>query len=100
MESPGSHRLRSGRVSDPGRLYLLTFHDRALRREEDVKAVARYIIANPFGLAWCGGLVIIHIGIVCGCESAGEGFALISRHKAAPTKSRVRRSMWERPRHY
>ena len=47
MESPGSHRLRSGRVSDPGRLYLLTFHDRALRREEDVKAVARYIIANP-----------------------------------------------------
>ncbi|WP_176509641.1 MULTISPECIES: REP-associated tyrosine transposase [Pseudomonas] len=24
-----------------------SFHDRALRREEDVKAVARYIIANP-----------------------------------------------------
>ncbi|MDH0135632.1 MULTISPECIES: REP-associated tyrosine transposase [Pseudomonas] len=131
MESPGSHRLRSGRVSEPGRLYLLTtttrnrtplfkdflfartviqqlrlseerkacrslawvlmpdhlhwlldlgpsslgrlmcefksrsscalykvgaerrhiwqtsFHDRALRREEDVRAVARYIIANP-----------------------------------------------------
>ncbi|QCI14783.1 transposase [Pseudomonas putida] len=23
------------------------FHDRALRREEDIKAVARYIIANP-----------------------------------------------------
>ncbi|WEL56141.1 transposase [Pseudomonas kermanshahensis] len=131
MESPSSHRLRRGRVSEPGRLYLLTtttrnrqplfkdlrfartviqqlriseeckacrslawvlmpdhlhwlielgqsslgelmcgfksrstcelykvgaekrhvwqtsFHDRALRREEDVKAVARYIIANP-----------------------------------------------------
>nr|WP_314484854.1 transposase [uncultured Pseudomonas sp.] len=131
MEGRGSHRLRLGRVSEPGRLYLLTtttrnrtpifkhlpfaraaiqqmqitaahrqcqslawvlmpdhlhwlialgpctldklmrefksrstcalykqgaerqrvwqpsFHDRALRREEDVRVVARYIIANP-----------------------------------------------------
>ncbi|MBV4506858.1 transposase [Pseudomonas sp. BW13M1] len=33
------------------------FHDRALRREEDVKAVARYIVANPIraGLAKCAG---------------------------------------------
>ncbi|MFD2645180.1 REP-associated tyrosine transposase [Pseudomonas japonica] len=34
-------RQGSGRLWQPG------FHDRALRREEDVKAVARYIIANP-----------------------------------------------------
>ncbi|MFJ4395571.1 REP-associated tyrosine transposase [Pseudomonas sp. NPDC089396] len=131
MDSQGNHRLRQGRYSEPGRLYLLTtvtrnrallfkhllfaraviqqlrlsdhqgscrslawvlmpdhlhwlielgpvslgnlmcafksrsscalyragaerrhiwqpgFHDRALRREEDVKAAARYIIANP-----------------------------------------------------
>jgi REP element-mobilizing transposase RayT len=32
---------RSGAIWDVG------FHDRALRRDEDVKVVARYIIANP-----------------------------------------------------
>ncbi|WP_249677794.1 REP-associated tyrosine transposase [Pseudomonas abieticivorans] len=30
-----------------GPLWQKGFHDRALRRDEDVKAVARYIIANP-----------------------------------------------------
>lgn len=30
-----------------GRLWQKNFHDRALRREEDVQAVARYIVANP-----------------------------------------------------
>ncbi len=30
-----------------GRLWQPGFHDRALRQEEDVRAVARYIIANP-----------------------------------------------------
>ncbi|MDR0279655.1 MAG: transposase [Paucimonas sp.] len=30
-----------------GRLWQSGFHDRALRREEDLRAVARYIIANP-----------------------------------------------------
>ncbi len=35
------HRGRSGRVWQPG------FHDRALRRDEDIKKVARYVIANP-----------------------------------------------------
>ncbi len=33
--------LRSGRLWQAG------FHDRALRHEEDVRAIARYIIANP-----------------------------------------------------
>jgi len=28
-------------------IWQASFHDRALRREEDVRAVARYIIANP-----------------------------------------------------
>lgn len=38
---------RSGPVWMPG------FHDRALRRHEDVRAVARYVVANPLraGLA-------------------------------------------------
>ena len=30
-----------------GRLWQHGFHDRALRREEDIQAVARYIVANP-----------------------------------------------------
>lgn len=30
-----------------GRLWQKNFHDRALRREEDVQATARYIVANP-----------------------------------------------------
>ncbi|WP_277964845.1 REP-associated tyrosine transposase [Pseudomonas sp. RIT-To-2] len=36
-----------------GSLWQKGFHDRALRREEDVKSVARYIVANPLraGLA-------------------------------------------------
>jgi len=37
-----------------GRLWQQGFHDRALRREEDVVAVARYIVANP-----------IRAGLVC-----------------------------------
>lgn len=32
---------RRGRLWQPG------FHDRALRREDDVQAIARYIVANP-----------------------------------------------------
>ena len=35
------HKGRSGQLWQKG------FHDRALRREEDIRAVARYIIMNP-----------------------------------------------------
>ena len=34
-------RNRTGKLWQPG------FHDRALRRNEDIKRVARYVIANP-----------------------------------------------------
>jgi REP element-mobilizing transposase RayT len=34
-------RKSSGRVWQKG------FHDHALRREEDVQAIARYVVANP-----------------------------------------------------
>lgn len=30
-----------------GRLWQKGYHDRAVRREEDVKALARYVVANP-----------------------------------------------------
>jgi putative transposase len=31
----------------PHRLWQKGYHDRAIRREEDLLAVARYIVANP-----------------------------------------------------
>jgi putative transposase len=30
-----------------GRLWAATFHDRALRREDDLRIIARYIVSNP-----------------------------------------------------
>ncbi|MDY6980446.1 MAG: transposase [Pseudomonadota bacterium] len=40
-----------------GRLWQDGFHDRALRREEDLKAMARYVVANPLRAGLVG-----HIG--------------------------------------
>jgi len=37
------HEVRGGH----GRLWAAAYHDRALRQEEDLLAVARYIVANP-----------------------------------------------------
>ncbi|WGL16339.1 transposase [Microbulbifer bruguierae] len=35
------------RKSWPGTVWQRGFHDHALRREEDIQAVARYVVANP-----------------------------------------------------
>jgi len=35
------------REAAPGRIWADGFHDRALRREDDVRGAARYIVANP-----------------------------------------------------
>mgnify|MGYP000607141401 CR=1 FL=1 len=40
-----------------GRLWQQGFHDRALRRDEDIKAVARYIVANPIRAG-----LVTHVG--------------------------------------
>ena len=42
-----STRMIKGYQGRAGRLWQQGFHDRALRREEDVQAVARYIVMNP-----------------------------------------------------
>jgi REP element-mobilizing transposase RayT len=42
-----SAREINARLGRSGRLWQKGFHDRAIRREENVQAVARYIIANP-----------------------------------------------------
>ncbi|MGF6203810.1 REP-associated tyrosine transposase [Pseudomonas laurylsulfatiphila] len=42
-----SARAINAHLGRNGRLWQKGFHDRAIRREEDLLAVARYIIANP-----------------------------------------------------
>jgi len=46
FKSRSSHALRKAGVQG-GRIWQPGYQDRALRREEDVRRVARYIIANP-----------------------------------------------------
>ncbi|CAI8978103.1 REP-associated tyrosine transposase [Pseudomonas serbica] len=40
-------RTVNARLGRTGQMWQKGFHDRAIRREEDLRAVARYIIANP-----------------------------------------------------
>ncbi len=42
-----SARRINQRTGSSGSLWQLSFHDRAVRREEDITAIARYIVANP-----------------------------------------------------
>lgn len=42
-----SARELNRRLCRRGAVWQVTFYDRALRREEDVRAAARYIVANP-----------------------------------------------------
>ena len=39
------------RCHQPGMVWARGFHDRALRRDDDVRAVARYIVGNPLRAA-------------------------------------------------
>jgi len=42
-----SARAINAHLGRTGRLWQKGFHDRAIRREDDLLAVARYVIANP-----------------------------------------------------
>ena len=42
-----SSRTLNRAMGRSGRIWTAGFHDHALRKEEDVKRVARYVIANP-----------------------------------------------------
>jgi REP element-mobilizing transposase RayT len=50
-----SARRLNREIGRTGRFWAPGFHDHALRREEDLKGVARYIVANPLraGLVKC-----------------------------------------------
>ena len=43
----GSARMRNRLYEGSGSLWQRNFHDRALRADEDCRAMARYIIGNP-----------------------------------------------------
>jgi REP element-mobilizing transposase RayT len=51
-----SARVLNQALGRSGRLWQSGYHDRALRREEDVQAVARYIVANPLRAGLVGRL--------------------------------------------
>lgn len=42
-----SSRAVNAQLSRSGALWARAYHDRALRREDDLRTVARYIVANP-----------------------------------------------------
>lgn len=53
----GSATWRIGQLRGrPCRIWQPGFHDRALRREEDLQAVARYVVANPLRAGLVGNL--------------------------------------------
>lgn len=43
----GEYLRKTGSAANRGKFWQDGFHDHALRKEEDLKAVARYVIANP-----------------------------------------------------
>jgi len=48
MQVKGSSSVAINRtLHQSGRLWQPGFHDRALRREQDLQPLARYIVANP-----------------------------------------------------
>ncbi|PBJ83130.1 transposase [Lysobacteraceae bacterium NML93-0399] len=49
---------RELRCSAPvkSRIWATAFHDRAIRREEDLRAAARYVVANPLRAGLCDAL--------------------------------------------
>ena len=46
IKSVSAHRINQ-KLNQRGPVWQAGFHDHALRKEEDIKAIARYVIANP-----------------------------------------------------
>jgi REP element-mobilizing transposase RayT len=46
LKSASARRLNR-RMGQQGTIWARAFHDRALRREDDLKVMARYLVANP-----------------------------------------------------
>lgn len=51
-----AHATRAWRPKDGGRLWQAGFHDRAVRAEEELLRVARYVVANPIRAGLASGL--------------------------------------------
>ncbi|MDR6993362.1 REP element-mobilizing transposase RayT [Luteimonas sp. 3794] len=55
MKSAVSRNLHS-QWGDAGPVWSNAFHDRAIRRDEDLHAAARYVVANPLRAGLCRSL--------------------------------------------
>jgi hypothetical protein len=79
--------LLNREIGHEGRFWAPGFHDHALRREEDLLGVARYIVANPLR----AGLVRrlgIRIGMQSGCKERALFAIVVIPNKFGPTQSR------------
>ncbi len=47
IKSRSAIAINKARTAYNGKLWQKGFHDHALRREEDMKSIARYVVANP-----------------------------------------------------
>ncbi|MCZ7654931.1 MAG: transposase [Rhodocyclaceae bacterium] len=64
-----SSRQINRHLGHEGALWQAAFHDHALREEEDLREIARYIVGQSAeGGAGCIPLRIIRIGMLFGCE--------------------------------
>jgi len=55
VRSYSSRRIRQA-LEIPGRIWQLGFHDRALRKEDDLLSASRYIVANPLRAGLVGNI--------------------------------------------
>jgi putative transposase len=61
-----STRTVNGASGRKGRLWQESFHDRALRKEDDLVKMARYVVANPLRAGWCSELATTPCGMQSG----------------------------------
>jgi REP element-mobilizing transposase RayT len=54
FKSASARRVNRALGTVGERLWQAGFHDHALRREEDLPGIARYIVANPLRAGWVG----------------------------------------------
>ena len=71
VKSVSAHHLNQA-LNRQGKVWQAGYHDHALRHDEDVVAVARYVVANP--LAQGAGQAVEGLSVV-GCDLGARGMA-------------------------
>ena len=68
-----SARRINSTLKGHGKVWQDGYHDRALRREEDILSVPAISLPIPCGPGWSRGWAITHSGMRCGFEGRGGG---------------------------